>query len=430
MNTDLSRKIAVYSSNFRGVPSGWINILKVNFLVGENSTGKSSFLQLIEILDSQKHFFMNELCGVVSGIDTAFDVIARNSQSDEVTVGFFERKSEEDESVFGRISTFRKQGDDLSIKSLTIISGEKVIRLKRGKGVLSYKLQTMNYEKGKDFKENCAEFSNIHFSRSNFKRVKEDSGKESVGIPFWIGALQLAVERGERAEISRFLNFGPIFRCLHYGPLRGKTRRLHYGSKSDFSSTGEHFPYLIRDSLSQGRKLNSKIEKFGKESGLFDSISVASVKTEVKDRPFALQIRRGGATYYIDELGFGVGQILPIVADLSLVGAECTFLLEQPELHLHPKAQASLGEVFFASASEGKSLVIETHSDFIIDRFRMEKQSSDAGLDAQVLFFRNHEENGNEVFEICISDDGSLVEQPDDYREFFLSESFNVFEKL
>ena len=48
------------------------------------------------------------------------------------------------------------------------------------------------------------------------------------------------------------------------------------------------------------------------------------------------------------------------------------FLLQQPEVHLHPQAQAALGTLFCQVAAGGRQLIIETHSDYIIDRVRMD----------------------------------------------------------
>jgi predicted ATP-dependent endonuclease of OLD family len=72
---------SVFSDGFRGVPDGWHTLRAFNFLVGENSSGKSSFLQLLQILDSREHLLYFDVCGIVDGIDTPWDVISRISKS-------------------------------------------------------------------------------------------------------------------------------------------------------------------------------------------------------------------------------------------------------------------------------------------------------------------------------------------------------------
>jgi predicted ATPase len=171
------------------------------------------------------------------------------------------------------------------------------------------------------------------------------------------------------------------------------------------------------------------LEDFGRASGLYDRISVTSVATAIRDKPFALQIEKAGAFYYLDELGFGVGQILPIIADISFASSSHAFLIQQPELHLHPRAQAALGDVFFQAVKVGGAFVIETHSDFIIDRFRLKFKEHACESQAQIIYFE-HGVDRNKAYEIEIKGDGSLGGTPEGYRSFFVNESIEKFENL
>jgi predicted ATPase len=144
---------------------------------------------------------------------------------------------------------------------------------------------------------------------------------------------------------------------------------------------------MLRDVLTDSPELAEAINEFGRVSGLFDEIVVNTIKTKVKDKPFVLQVRKADRYFYVDELGFGVGQVLPIITDISFYPSGTSFLIQQPELHLHPKAQAALGDVFHSTTLDGSALVIETHSDFIIDRFRMALKKNDQDLRSQVIYF-------------------------------------------
>ena len=66
------------------------------------------------------------------------------------------------------------------------------------------------------------------------------------------------------------------------------------------------------------------------------------------------------------------------------------FLLQQPEVHLHPSAQAALGSLFCQVAKPDRQLVIETHSDHLLDRVRMDVRDGTTDLkpdDVSILFF-------------------------------------------
>ena len=429
-------KYALFSENFRGLPDGWHNLRACNFLVGENSTGKSSFLQLIQLIDSREHSVFLDICGIVEGIDTPFDVCSRTSGSRETTIGFLikERVDETRKSyrgVLGRLSTYKRVKNEMRLERLTVVSGEKILRMRRSQNRISYRLDNFVYDEKLKHSENGEKFRNLHSSSSErFGKHREINWQEVLPMSAWIETTANAVFGKDKLNDDSFVSSYPPLRCLHHGPMRTKTRRLYHGSRSEFSPTGEHIPYLLRDMLQADSKLNDRIVEFGKASGLFDMISVTSVKTAIKDKPFALQVEKSGSFYYVDELGFGVGQVLPIIADIAFASDNHAFLIQQPELHLHPRAQAALGDVFQTATENGGAFVIETHSDFIIDRFRLLKKKSKDESRAQIIYFEKGEDGKNRSFEIDIKSDGSLADTPEGYRSFFLNESVEKFENL
>jgi len=129
-------------------------------------------------------------------------------------------------------------------------------------------------------------------------------------------------------------------------------------------------------------------------------------------------------------VGYGVSQSLPILVELFARRSGTLFAIQQPEVHLHPRAQAALGQVFYQLATtKNKKLLVETHSDFIIDRFRVsvrKGQQSGNVIDAQVLFFERV--NGlNRVHPVPILQDGRYSDsQPESFRSFFIKEELDV----
>lgn len=72
----------------------------------------------------------------------------------------------------------------------------------------------------------------------------------------------------------------------------------------------------------------------------------------------------------IADVGFGVSQILPVLTHGLLSDTDSLLIFEQPEIHLHPRAQARLGELLVCLARTGRRIIIETHSDHLINRLR------------------------------------------------------------
>ena len=70
------------------------------------------------------------------------------------------------------------------------------------------------------------------------------------------------------------------------------------------------------------------------------------------------------------DVGYGIGQVLPIVLT-SMLRTNTIIAIEQPELHLHPKMQANLADLFIKSSKEnGNMFILETHSEHIVLRLK------------------------------------------------------------
>ena len=175
--------------------------------------------------------------------------------------------------------------------------------------------------------------------------------------------------------------------------------------------------------------LKERLEDFGKEAGLFDEISIKQLSKRASD-PFQVQIRKfegglKGPRRNLIDVGYGVSQVLPVVTELLREDAPDMFLLQQPEVHLHPSAQAALGSLFCQIASEDRQLVVETHSDHLMDRVRMVVRDGTSGLkpeDVSILFF---EREGLDVriHSLRIDKEGNILDAPDSYRRFFMEET-------
>ena len=70
----------------------------------------------------------------------------------------------------------------------------------------------------------------------------------------------------------------------------------------------------------------------------------------------------------IADIGFGMSQILPIITQGIYMDKEQTLLIEQPEIHLHPKMELQMADFLIALANTGRNIIIETHSDHIKNR--------------------------------------------------------------
>ena len=172
-----------------------------------------------------------------------------------------------------------------------------------------------------------------------------------------------------------------------------------------------------------------RIEAFGRASGLFDEVELA-VLGDWDGAPHQVLVRkygsrRKGLKRNLIDVGFGVSQVLPVLIEVFRPDSPDLFLLQQPEVHLHPSAQAALGTLFCQVAAEGRQLLVETHSDHLLDRVRMDIRDGRNGLgpeDVSVLFFER-DDLAVRIHSLGFDRNGNVLNAPTGYRQFFMDET-------
>ena len=218
-------------------------------------------------------------------------------------------------------------------------------------------------------------------------------------------------------------------RPLALAPIRSKPSRTIDVLRETFQPTGEHIVAVLAElkasGSSEGKKLMTELAKFGVECGLFQSIDIKQLGGN-ESGAFRQVVKIGGHAENIVDVGYGVSQVLPILVDALRGSKEQTYLLQQPEVHLHPRAQAQLGSLFGMLAKrDKKTFIVETHSDYIVDRVRLDIQKKKEGFlspeDVVILYFERN--NGEvKIYPIEIDEMGNISGQPPTFRKFFLDE--------
>jgi predicted ATPase len=138
-------------------------------------------------------------------------------------------------------------------------------------------------------------------------------------------------------------------------------------------------------------------------------------------------VRSGGSWASLMDSGFGISQFLPIiVADLQL-GKNSTLLVAQPEIHLHPSAQASLADYFIKGASEkGKNYIIETHSEYILNRFRAAvTKRSIQQKDLAVYYFENDGRRSTK-YDVEFTKKGQIKNAPKGFFDTYMLDVMDI----
>ena len=216
-------------------------------------------------------------------------------------------------------------------------------------------------------------------------------------------------------------------------PVRSKPLRTYDPSRPAPDPEGDYVPMYLANIFFQNRQrwatLKKRLQDFGRDAGLFDEISIKPLGKRDSE-PFQVQVRKGGGRLKgprrnLIDVGYGVSQVLPVITELLRQDSPSMFLLQQPEVHLHPSAQAALGSLFCEVAGADRQIVVETHSDHLLDRVRMDIRDGTTDLkpdDVSILFFER-EGLDVQIHSLQLDQEGNIPNAPESYGRFFMEET-------
>jgi AAA15 family ATPase/GTPase len=185
----------------------------------------------------------------------------------------------------------------------------------------------------------------------------------------------------------------------YLGPLRPEPERLYAKNKlaviewqqrgwgafvdflryeADQSKFEEIDHWLVQ--LGLGEKINppEAAQNTSKELAIFGKVT--------------LEEKKGSEPINLKDVGFGTAQVLPVVIQTVLAPKDTLVIIEQPELHLHPSAQAVLADLFIQKSREGVRFLVETHGESLFLRFRR-RLAETSGKVSQAEQFYLEQEN-------------------------------------
>lgn len=216
---------------------------------------------------------------------------------------------------------------------------------------------------------------------------------------------------------------------LHVPGLRGNPLRTYNSSavKSAFPGTMERYVASIvsywqggdDEDLGTLQRLSEDLEKLG--------LTWTVVARKVNDASVELRVGRlphkqpGGSQDLVNiaDVGFGVSQTLPVLVALHVAGPGQVVYIEQPEIHLHPRAQTIMGDLLVDAANRGVVVVAETHSALVLRAVQTAIASGrisneDVGLN---WFSRDPKTGFSTVTEADLDKLGRFGEWPIDFDE-------------
>ena len=353
--------------NFKGISDiKDFNIAPITLFIGPNSSGKSSCIhammalaQTIKIGKTNTFIVLDDENALVH-LGRFIEVIHSRKYGDEIKLGVSlgtlnikavkktGDKETEQISITGNSevtyvfkSTRRTQ--EVYLSKATLKLDKQRIDIRRSKGLYYATYNGKEYE--------LTHLKNFIFSLS--PSALSDPNPEGITAFFLLNGIQTLLER----ELNNTLYLGPF----RQGPARRYPFRGSCPAEVG-NDGGATVAMLANEALQSKRRPHSaQIGKWLQDMGLAKSLDVSRTGSS---ELFDVNVRLPDETTLpLPDLGYGMSQVLPVLAQCSFAPKGATLLFEQPELHLHSGASRKLAYVFAETAKEKNArIVAETHS--------------------------------------------------------------------
>lgn len=375
-------------------------LASINLLTGNNGKGKSSFLQSLLLIKQTIEVDINaaylNLNGEILHLGN-YDEVKNKENSQEDLICFEFRNTQHDNTpTRNYIYFFLPDKDKLSIQKCHVVvieNGQQRIF------VIQKHYNNGNYYSATTQKGNDA--------RIGFVKLKPETYISSTTMLY--------------SSIPDIYNF-TFIAADRIGPKDFYHKHTERNDvKHDGSNTAnvlaEHQHKLVHTSLYRGENAQTLIDQVGEWlSYVFDT---PNIKIELDEsNPFIISLRFviNQQRFLPTNVGFGYSYILPIiVAGLLANHQQTNLIIENPEAHLHPRAQARLTEFLSIVASCDVQIFIESHSEHILNALRIAALNPNINIEHNNISVLYFSADTTQPIHIPIAADGGINDWPDGF---------------
>ena len=375
-------------TNFKTWEKACLDLGRVTALFGTNSSGKSSILQFILLAKQTKNAtdrsISLELNDEFVSLGSATDVIHRHDESRSISskITF---KTDDLLSIYDPSERARTR-----IVESNSFSVESENRIRKGSlhtTYLRYQVANVDFSispisEGDSKYELVSGGSDFAFVRTKGRAWQLSGPVKNYAFPDqtrtyfqnagFLADLQLAYEK----EIDKIFYLGPLREHPARDYLWARTRPSDVGQRGEKSIDAILAATDNNETRNLGRKHKHKpfqqmIAYWLREMGLIDSFQVTEIAEGSNRWQAKVRTKPGGSEVLLTDVGFGISQILPVITLLYYVPEGSTVILEQPEIHLHPLAQAHLADLILnVSSARRIQIILESHSEHLLLRIQ------------------------------------------------------------
>ncbi len=220
----------------------------------------------------------------------------------------------------------------------------------------------------------------------------------------------------------------------YVGPLREYPRRLYLWSGEVPEHVGERGALAIEAILASGDRTFSlgprqspiQLPRLVAESlqkmGLIHEFEIHPLGTGRHEHEILVTTAPASPAVKLTDVGFGVSQVLPVIVECFYVPRRSIVIFEQPEVHLHPRAQAALADLFIDAiharendAPRDCQFIIQSHSEHFLRRLQRRVAEERLAREDAALYFVHSGATGAQVEELDVDDFGNIRNWPEHF---------------
>lgn len=218
-------------------------------------------------------------------------------------------------------------------------------------------------------------------------------------------------------ELSRIIYLGPVRQLARRDYVWSGRMPAHIGDDG-----GRAVDVLIASGVAQQAKPGSageagrifrEAEQWLKTLEIADGLQVRALGSSAR---YELLVKHRGAVVNLKDVGVGVSQVIPVVVAALFAKPGHIVIIEEPESHLHPLAQAKLAELLAKiSAERGVQFIVETHSEHLFRRLQTLIARQEVQPEQAALYFVERDGQAAKLRELHVDDFGRLTNWPDKF---------------
>jgi len=408
--------------------TGEIEIRPLTLLVGPNSSGKSSIMQFllalrqtVESPDIQVAFAPNDSWVRLGSypdfifhhewqreLEAMLEVMPKLTDLLPILV----RSSRQPNKLRLRVRwRYNKKTTQIQLEESELVYGKFTRLLMRKAGRYEVIVKSVS-EDGKEWRHEVSPVRFYEFApREKVLRLPE-------GYPW-----EVLLPAGRIVELE-------LRRLFYLGPLREFPQRSYVISgqaPSDVGVRGERSAealWFASRTKKQRQQMLENINRWVKEFGIAKEVRLQRLGKSNQYQVLFVDAATN-LPVNIADVGFGASQLLPIIVQGFYAPPGSVMLIEQPEIHLHPKAQATLGDLLMEVVKAGdRQIIVETHSEHLLARIQRRIAEQKFSHEQVAIYYFEPTPNGTKIHRLELDEYGQLVEPiPEGFFEEGLEEA-------